>query len=1574
MIAHWIVIVLLFWAGSSAGLKCYECRCSKENVYDCNCDTTVTAPEGTHCTIVEDLHSDDPFIEMATSLLDSSSTLIRDPYYILLDESIGYNVTGDKWSSQPKRVVFGCDWDLCNKYSFVESLPRTFQLEIASTWLTENIYGTGSINECPTCSELCGNDTNPIDFGSCSLQTCENSTTCSIYYLWHDLTTSSGCYKSGCAPQFIPDEFTEEDDSKYEVNIQAIVYLAQDRSQFDIWQITILCATTNCASSTFFNEVKSKINGDTSDLSAFPLLRPTTTPSPSTTPPKTSLRCYNCSCVGPICPCSTYEISEAANTFCTISREYYGQTIFIDYAHIDPSSTHIRINEFPFVLVKDSITYSESTGRWITLPELVVYGCKGDLCNKPELLSYLPSSFQMRLPESWLNESILGTGQPVRDCHQCPDEPVCSANNFIDGDLCPIQSCNTTCLVSDVLNDVTTGAQCYQSFCAPTDFEGYVIETHRVDIEGVLYRSRPTEPDIWEIDVYCRADNCSRPELFSELREKLTIQTGDLSQLFNLSDSQLPKLRCYECYCTNDTSCQCDTIIEVDASTHQCIIVRDYEDNPNIMFSNERYDPVESQYREFPYVRLKEFIYYDEANLKWLTESLSIRYGCNWDYCNKRSLLSVLPTSFQMNLPDVWLNTNLIGDNNPIHQCRNCSDSATCDLSNNVDLTDCPLESCDAICSVSFQYNHSPENNKCFQSICIPEDSDYGPVDKYLVEVDGIIYRSNPKRVELLEAYIHCRTDNCSRPEIFDEIKQKLTIVEGNLTALLNETSISEANLLRCYDCYCEDDPICACNKTVALPAGDTYCVLIREYDGQDFWIFSEHIDRNSTRVFIREFPYMLVEETILYNDATSQWITRPTLVLYGCNTDLCNDHRLVPRLPVSFQMRLSDDWLNKNVLGNGSTIRDCHECPDNPQCGTEEFLDTSRCPVKQCNTTCLVSDTFDDPSVNEQCYQSFCAPPDNEIFTIDPHRLEIEGIIYGNRPNAQVDLWEIDIFCRADDCSRPEIFKELRSNLTVETGDLSAFFNITTFATTVAPPVQKPLSCYQCACYDVADCSCDTVEVSDATSTYCTIVRMNDPDSDFLIELQHVDRNSTRVNIRKFPYILAEESIIYNETTQIWTTRTNLIVYGCNTHLCNHPKYVPLLPGSFEMRLSDDWLNKNVLGNGSTIRDCHECPNTPQCGSETFLDTSRCPIRSCNTTCLVSDIYNDPSLGEYCYQSYCAPPNTPQFTIDPHRVEIEGLIYEEEKDKFELWEIDIYCQADDCSRPEIFNELRGNLTVDKTNLSLIFDNSSKPVIEPQLICFDCNCDNQSPCECETYTVRDAKNSYCIIYRANFGSYNSINVGHIGRNTTRVYIREFPFLLVEESIIYNNVTTNWDTKNNVVLYGCNWDYCNHPCYIPFLPDSFEMLLPNQWLNNNIKGSGQPVSDCHVCPLGPECTTTDIFDGNTCPIESCDTTCILSEAYKNPNITDFCYESYCAPQDSEFFKIDTARVDMEGILYLTPIGRDVELWEVDVFCRAPNCSRPELFNDVSTIRYSVISNRISYLILDPSIVYRSTWRY
>ena len=491
-----------------------------------------------------------------------------------------------------------------------------------------------------------------------------------------------------------------------------------------------------------------------------------------------------------------------------------------------------------------------------------------------------------------------------------------------------------------------------------------------------------------------------------------------------------------------------------------------------------------------------------------------------------------------------------------------------------------------------------------------------------------------------------------------------------------------------------------------------------------------------------------------------------------------------------------------------------------------------------------------------------------------------------------------------------------------------------------------QPLQCYNCSCAGT-NCPCTTYETSSAENTYCVIVRENFGQNVF-IDLEHIDTTSTPVYIREFPYVLVAETITYNEGVGRWTTTTDMIIYGCNWNLCNKPELIPLLPNSFEMRLPEAWLNTSVLGTGKPVRDCHQCPDAPQCGTTDFLDASRCPIRSCNTTCLVRDTFNDPAYDFQCYQSYCAPADTAQFTTDPHRVEIDGIIYANEPSVVEVWEVDIYCRADDCSRPEIFKELRKELIVSTVTLGAVFQETHDPTI-PQRRCYDCYCYNDPNCACNRTSIRSANSTYCTIIQENIGQDTWTIMEHIDRDSTRVFIREFPYLLVDESIIYKERTGLWDTRNNLVVYGCDWDYCNHPRLIPYLPNSFQMRLPEQWLNDSVLGTGQPVRDCHHCPDAPQCGSNSFLDASRCPIRQCNTTCLVSDTFNNPADDLQCYQSSCAQPDSEGVEIDKHRVEMEGILYLGKADRQVELWEVDIYCRADDCSRPEIFNEVRSAR-------------------------
>ncbi|CAF1377232.1 unnamed protein product, partial [Adineta steineri] len=772
----------------SNSLICYECGCDQDDTTTCNCDTTSDITDNDYCAILEQRYVGTTYVQLSRIPRNSSWVYIEDPYYVLTQESIRYNLTTNQWYLWTGSVVFGCDWDLCNSPSLINSLPNSFKYNINSTWLNSNIYGTGSVTSCHHCdTEVCGDATNPSDFDQCQMVTCNtNVTSCLAYDLWNNVATGEQCYQSQCAPEYLNGANAEIYGGKYRIDIEAVVYLAKDRSKYDIWELDVYCAVNNCTRPTIFQEVSQQLTLEIGDLSAYPPIRPL--PIQTTTPIPNPLRCYSCDCFNqPTCPCSSTVVSSLDYTYCVIVRENFGQQAYIyaDYLKLD--ATLMYIEEFPYALVEESIDYNEKTGLWFTTTNFIVYGCNWNLCNKPELIPLLPNSYQMRLPEAWLNSSILGSGQPVSNCHQCPEGAQCGTTDFLEENTCPIQSCNTTCLVLDTYEDPEYDYLCYQSFCLPPDTQDYQLDRHKVEIEGIVYASQQNVVHLWEIDIYCRANDCSRPSIFKELRENLSVVPGTLAALFN-----------------------------------------------------ETYDP---------------------------------------------------------NIPQ-----------------------------------------------------------------------------------------------------------------------------------------------RRCYDCYCHNQPNCTCERTTIMAANQTYCMIMRESYGQDVWTSLGHISQDSTRVHIQDFPYLLVEESILYDEQLNRWDTITNFVVYGCNYDLCNHPSLIPSMPNSFQMRLSEAWLNTNIKGTGQPIRNCHECPDGPQCGHSDYLDTSHCPIKECNTTCLVLDTFDKPNDDLQCYQSFCAPPDSDDFHIDTHRVEIEGLIYLNKQPLSVELWEVDIYCQADDCSRPEIFTELKSDLTVVIGDLSPF------------------------------------------------------------------------------------------------------------------------------------------------------------------------------------------------------------------------------------------------------------------------------------------------------------------------------------------------------------------------------------------------------------------------------------------------------------------------------------------------------------------------------------------------------
>ena len=563
-------------------------------------------------------------------------------------------------------------------------------------------------------------------------------------------------------------------------------------------------------------------------------------------------------------------------------------------------------------------------------------------------------------------------------------------------------------------------------------------------------------------------------------------------------------------------------------------------------------------------------------------------------------------------------------------------------------------------------------------------------------------------------------------------------------------------------------------------------------------------------------------------------------------------------------------------------------------------------------------------------------------------YRIDVEAMIYLSQDRTIPHIWEIDVYCGAPNCSRPTIFQEITEQLLVQVGDLSAFPPIRPFPTdapaTTSTPIANSIRCYACECFGTTTCPCSTTVVISTDDTYCVVVRENIGQYVY-IYYDYVGIYDTYQFIQEFPYALTEESITYDENGGRWYTTTNFVIYGCNWNLCNKPDLLPYLPDSYQMRLPEAWLNLTVLGSGLPVRDCHECPDEVQCGTTDYLDANTCPIQPCNTTCLVLDVYDDPAYDYLCYQSFCLPPDTEDYEMERHRIEIEGIVYASQPRVVEIWEIDIYCRADNCSRPGIFRELHEQLYVQAGTLAALFNETYDPSI-PQRRCYDCYCYGQPDCPCERTTVKPSASSYCMLMREFYGQDVWTTLAHIDDESTRVHIREFPYLVVEESIMYSERATVWETKTNFVVFGCNWDYCNHPDLLPYLPNTFQMRLPEAWLDTNVLGTGAPVRDCHECPDAAQCGTNDFLDTSRCPIRACNTTCLVFDTFNNPEDDLQCYQSFCAPADGEGWEIDTHRVEIEGILYLRKNPREVEIWEIDLYCRADDCSRPEIFNEVS----------------------------
>ncbi len=244
-------------------------------------------------------------------------------------------------------------------------------------------------------------------------------------------------------------------------------------------------------------------------------------------------------------------------------------------------------------------------------------------------------------------------------------------------------------------------------------------------------------------------------------------------------------------------------------------------------------------------------------------------------------------------------------------------------------------------------------------------------------------------------------------------------------------------------------------------------------------------------------------------------------------------------------------------------------------------------------------------------------------------------------------------------------------------------------------------LLCYDCNnCTNIQSCQCRDVFETNRTDMYCILLRET-LSNGVNIEIHAFPINRTKYYIDDTHYISVVEEIIYNDTTQIWSSLSKSITYGCPTDLCNRDDLLKELPSNgLSLMLPSEWLNENLLrkeeGDPALCRNCYEeqvCGNSPD-----TINITACPRSECKGSCSASETFKNAETTPFCYASLCSDDTAfdpkgrlPQVTIT--------AIYYINKNQFEILEIDLVCNADTCSSLNLFEDIKNKLQKDLNNI-----------------------------------------------------------------------------------------------------------------------------------------------------------------------------------------------------------------------------------------------------------------------------------
>jgi hypothetical protein len=253
--------------------------------------------------------------------------------------------------------------------------------------------------------------------------------------------------------------------------------------------------------------------------------------------------------------------------------------------------------------------------------------------------------------------------------------------------------------------------------------------------------------------------------------------------------------------------------------------------------------------------------------------------------------------------------------------------------------------------------------------------------------------------------------------------------------------SIPSTLTLLCYQCNNCTDLSCKCDTVVSNHTQNFYCILLRESSPFGYNIEIKLSPRNATKYYIYDPYYISVEETISYDDRSERWFSNSRKMTYACQTDNCNRADLLKQLPHNgLSLMLPHDWLNENLLRKpDKNMTICYQCPDEAICSDTTHVNMSKCNEKKdCQGSCIMTETYEQAETTQFCYQSFCSDESSIGPEMMTPEISITAVYYINKN--QFEVVELDVKCNGDDCSRLEIFQDIKSKLEKDLNGIQPF------------------------------------------------------------------------------------------------------------------------------------------------------------------------------------------------------------------------------------------------------------------------------------------------------------------------------------------------------------------------------------------------------------------------------------------------------------------------------------------------------------------------------------------------------